>query len=80
MAVQISPQKAVRIMQFYFKGMPQLAISKKARVNQSTVSRCASRFKAIADEIGVIAAAKEVGIMHEVNGLRSLATELFQNR
>jgi len=80
MAVQISPQKATRIMQSYFKGVPQLTISKKTSVNQSTVSRCASRFKAMADEIGVIAAAKEVGIMHEVDGLRSLATELFQNK
>lgn len=80
MPVQISPSKAAKIMQYYFKGIPQVTIAKKTGVNQATASRCASRFKAMADDIGIIAAAKEYEIMHEVDSLRSLAIELLQTK
>lgn len=80
MTVQISPQKATKILQHFFKGMPQPEIAKKCGVNQATVSRYASRLKADADDIGIIAAAKEYGVMHEVDSLRSLATELYKNK
>lgn len=80
MTVELSPQKVSKILYYFFTGVLQPAIAKKTGVNQSTVSRYASRLKALADEIGLIPAAKEFGIMHEVDSLRSLAVELSNNK
>jgi len=80
MTVEISPQKASRILHHFFKGMPQPAIAQKTRLNQATVSRYASKFKVLADDIGLIGAAKEFRVMNEVNGLRSLAVELSRSK
>jgi len=55
--------------------MLQPAIAKKMGVNQSTVSRYASEFAELADDLGLIKAAEEFGIVNEVNQLRSLAVE-----
>lgn len=80
MTVELSPQKVSKILYCFFSGMLQPAIAKKTGVNQSTVSRYTSRLKALADDIGLIPAAKEFGIMHEVDSLRSLAVELSKNK
>ena len=80
MTVELSPQKISKILYCFFSGMLQPAIAKKTGVNQSTVSRYTSRLKALADDIGLIPAAKEFGIMHEVDSLRSLAVELSKNK
>lgn len=80
MTVELSPQKVSKILYYFFTGVLQPAIAKKTGVNQSTVSRYTSRLKALADDIGLIPAAKELGIMHEVDSLRSLAVELSNNK
>jgi len=78
--VRISPHKASKILQYFFRGVPQPQVAKECGVNQATVSRHASLFKADTDQIGIMAAARRYGIMHEVDLLRSLATELSKNR
>jgi DNA repair exonuclease SbcCD ATPase subunit len=80
MTVRISPHKASKILQLFFTGMPQPEIAKKCHINQATVSRYAYRFKEDADNLGITAAAKEYGVMHEVDSLRSLSMELIKNR
>jgi len=78
--IKISPHKTSKILQYFFRGVPQPEIAKKCGVNQATVSRYALTFKTDADHIGIMAAARRYGIMHEVDSLRSLATELSKNR
>lgn len=80
MTVKVSPYKASKILRCFFQGTPQPEIAKKCSVNQGTVSRYASRLKEDADNSSIIAAAKEYGIMHEVDSLRSLAVELWNNK
>ncbi|XUX00151.1 MAG: hypothetical protein TUN42_09700 [Dehalogenimonas sp.] len=78
MTVTISPQKVRSILKLYFAGLPQVLISQKTDVNQSTISDYAKFFKQSASAQGLTAAAKEHGIMEEVTALRSLSVELFQ--
>jgi predicted transcriptional regulator len=78
--VRISPQKASRILHFFFEGMPQPEIARKFGINQATVSRYVLRLKKEADKNGLMTAAKEYEVMHEVDSLRSLATELSKNK
>jgi len=78
--VKISPHKASKILQHFFSGVPQAEIAEECGVNQATVSRCASTLKADADHMGIMAAARRYRIMHEVDSLRSLATDLWKNR
>lgn len=80
MTVKISPHKTSKILRYFFKGMPQPEIADKCRINQATVSRYALKFKADANEMGIMVAAKEYGIMDEVDSLRSLAVELLNNK
>ena len=80
MTIKISPHKTSKILQYFFGGISQAEIARKCGANQATVSRHASLFKADTDQIGIIAAARRYGIMHEVDSLRSLATELSKNR
>lgn len=80
MTVKISPQKSSKILEYFFRGTPQPEIAKRCGVNQATVSRYASILRATADDAGIIAAAREYGVMHEVDSLRSLAVELSKNR
>jgi len=80
MTIKISPYKASRILQLFFVGMPQPEIAQRCRVNQSTVSRYAYSFKKEADKLGTTEAAKEYGVMHEVDSLRSLGVELSRNK
>jgi len=78
MTVRLSTQKVSRILRLFFSGMPQLDIAEKARVDQSTVSIYASRFRRRADEVGLLTAGKEFGVFNEVSALRSLSVELTQ--
>jgi len=55
-------------------------IAKKVGVHQSSVSHYATKFKERAEEVGLLATAKEYGIMEEVEALRSLAVELNKNK
>lgn|GEM_PF-880768 len=80
MTVRISPQKASRILHFFFEGMPQAEIARKFGINQATVSRYVLRLKGEADSQGLMTAAKEYGVMHEIDSLRSLAIELSRNK
>lgn len=77
MTVRLSPQKVSRILRNYFSGMSQCEIAKKAVVDQSTVSIYSSRIKKRAAEVGLLAAAKEFGMLNEISELRSLSAELF---
>ena len=76
MTIKISPHKTSKILQYFFGGVSQAEIARKCGANQATVSRHAALFKADTDQIGIMAAARRYGIMHEVDSLRSLATEL----
>lgn len=80
MTVKISPQKASRILEYFFGGIAQPEIARRCGVNQATVSRYASILRATADDVGITAAAKEYGVMHEVDSLRSLAVELSKGK
>ena len=80
MTVRISPQKTSRILRYFFRGISQPVIANRCGINQATVSRYASSLKEDADDMGIIAAAKEYGVMHEVDSLRSLAVELSKNK
>lgn len=76
MTVPISPHKATRILREYLKGEPQTAIARRVGVDQSTVSHYASRFQSRAARVGIPAAAKEYGVLNEVEALRRLSVEL----
>lgn len=78
MTVQISPHKISRIFRYYFKGVTQLITARKVGVNQSTVSLYVSAFKEMAEDIGLTAAGEEFEVFIEVDGLRSLAVELYK--
>jgi len=68
------------MLRLYFLGLPQVKNGKKSGVVQSTVSQYAKKFAERAEEVGLLAAAKEYGIMEEVDALRSLAVELNKNK
>jgi len=76
MAQKLSPYKLSKMMALYFEGYSQSQIANKLKINQATVSLHLSKFKAMAEEQGLKAAAKEYGIMDEVESLHSLAAEL----
>jgi len=78
MTVRLSPQKVSKIMRCYFTGVHQPSIAKKVRVDQSTVSLYASRFKERVKEVGLLTAGKEFGVLEEVDALRSLSVELSE--
>jgi len=78
--VKLSPHKISKILRCYFAGVSQPDIAKRVAVDQSTVSLYSSRFQTMAARYGVSYAAKEFGIMKEVNDLRSLSVELLKNR
>ncbi len=78
MTVKLSPQKVAKILRYYFSGLPQMKIAKKSGVDQSSISIYAARFKEKVNEVGIIAAGKEYGVMDEVDALRSLSVELHK--
>ena len=76
MTVKLSSTKISKIFRLYFQGHTQTAISGKLGVNQATVSLYLAEFTAMADEVGLQAAAKEFGIMEIVMEMHSLGAEL----
>jgi transposase-like protein/peptidoglycan hydrolase CwlO-like protein len=78
--VRLSPHKISTILRCYFAGVSQPNIARRVAVDQSTVSLYSSRFQAMAAKNGILYAAKEFGIMKEVNDLRSLSVELLKNK
>jgi len=80
MTVKLSPHKVSKILRGYFHGLPQTRIAKEARVDQSSVSHYASRFKKMTNEKGLSAAGKEYQVLTEVEGLRSLSVELYKSK
>jgi hypothetical protein len=76
MTVRLSPHKVSRIMADFFSGVPQNTIARRRGVDQSTVSIYASRLRTLANEIGILQAGKEFGVLKEVDSLRSLSVEL----
>ncbi|MCK4822024.1 hypothetical protein KA005_40045, partial [bacterium] len=76
MTEKLSPYKLSKMMALYFEGYSQSQIANKLKINQATVSLHLSKFKAMVEEEGLKAAAKEYGIMDEVESLHSLAAEL----
>jgi len=80
MTVPLSPHKASKILRDYFHGLPQTRLAKDTGVDQSSISHYASRFKEMAAEYGLTAAAKEYRVMNEVESLRSLSVELYKSK
>ncbi len=78
MTVQLSPHKVSKILRGYFRGLPQTKIAKEAGVDQSSISHYATRFKEVATEVGLSAAAKEFNVFKEIEELRSLSVELLK--
>ncbi len=76
MTTKISPQKLSRLLSLYFAGYNQVQIGQKLGIDQSTVSIYISKFGMQAQEKGLLAASKEVGIMDTISALHSLAAEL----
>ncbi|MFC1866245.1 hypothetical protein ACFLYB_06000 [Chloroflexota bacterium] len=76
MTVKLSSTKTTKIFRLYFLGFTQTAIAGKLKVNQATVSLYLAEFTAMADEVGLLAAAKEFEIMELVMELHSLGAEL----
>ncbi len=63
-------------MALYFDGYSQTEIANKLKIDQSTVSLQISKFKFLAEQQGIVAAAEEYGIMDQIESLHSLASEL----
>ena len=80
MTVQLSPHKVSKILRSYFRGLPQTKIAREVRVDQSSISHYASRFRYMATEYGLLAAGKEYQVMNEVESLRSLSVELYKSK
>ncbi len=80
MTVKLSPHKISTILRCYFAGVSQPDIARRVGVDQSTVSLYSSRFQTMAAQYGISYAAKEFGIMKEINDLRSLSVELLKNK
>ena len=78
--VRLSGQKVSLILGYLLRGWPQPAVAGKLGVDQSTVSLWFSRFKARAKRASISQAGKEFGVTNDVDSLRSLAAELFQNQ
>jgi hypothetical protein len=80
MTVQLSPHKVSKILRGYFCGLPQTKIAKGARVDQSSISHYATRFKEMSAKYGLLAAGKEYQVLNEVESLRSLSVELYKSK
>jgi predicted O-linked N-acetylglucosamine transferase (SPINDLY family) len=80
MTVHLSPHKVSKILRGYFRGLPQTNIAWEARVDQSSVSHYASRFKETVNKYGLSAAGEEYRVLNEVESLRSLSVELYQSK
>ena len=80
MTTKISPQKLSRLLRLHFAGHNQVQIGQKLGIDQSTVSLYISKFGMQAQEEGLMAASKEVGIMDIISALHSLGAELQSSK
>ncbi len=78
MTVRLSRHKIARILEYYFRGVPQPVIAQRVGIDQSTVSLYASSFRLVATKVGLLAAGKEFNVFEEVSELRSLSVELLK--
>lgn len=76
MTGKLSPYKLSKMISLYFQGYTQTYIANKLNIDQSTVSLHISKFESMTEQQGLQAAAKEYGVMEEVQALHSLAAEL----
>jgi len=76
MTVILPEHKITGLLRDYFAGINQVEIATRNGVDQSSVSNYTQRLKQRASDIGLSAAAKEFGVMNEIDSLRSLAVEL----
>ena len=67
MAQELSPHKIHRMMALHFQGHTQSGIASRLRIHQSTVSLYVGNFTYTAEALGLEAAAKEYGIMNEMD-------------
>jgi len=63
MPKKISPFKVSKIIAYYLNGYSQPEIASKLNIDQSTVSKQISKFKAYAEQYGINAAIEEYGVM-----------------
>jgi predicted transcriptional regulator/DNA-directed RNA polymerase subunit RPC12/RpoP len=76
MTTKLSPCKLSRLLSLHFEGYSQVQIAHKLNLDQSTVSLYITKFGMQSQAKGLMAAAKEMGIMDIVTSLHSLAAEL----
>lgn len=76
MTTKISPYKMSRLLALHFQGYSQVQVAQKLGIDQSTVSLYIAKFGMQSQGMGLMAAAKEAGIMEIITALHSLAAEL----
>ena len=77
MPKKLSFFKVGKIINMYLHGYSQTAIAHKLKIDQSTVSFQVGKFKARAEEVGIVAAGEEYGVMmDDIEMLHSLAVDL----
>lgn len=76
MGQKISAHKAKRILEMHLAGDTQSQIATALHLNQSTISLTIGKFKSLAAQYGLEAAAEEYGIMDQIASLHGLAVEV----
>jgi len=76
MGQKISEHKVKRILELHLAGDTQPQIASVLKINQSTVSLTIGKFKSLVTQYGLEVAAKEYGIMDQIESLHGLAVEL----
>jgi predicted transcriptional regulator len=76
MVKKLSENKVSKIFQYLFKGYTQVDIGSRLGITQASVSIHVSQFKYLAQQQGIMAAAKEYNVMDEVQILYDLAVDL----
>ncbi len=72
----LSDAKIFKIFSLYFQGFSQTEIANRLKITQASVSIYVSKFKSLAEQQGIMAAAEEYGVMDQVEVLYGLASEL----
>ncbi len=76
MVKALSESKVSKILTLCFQGFSQTEIANKLKITQPSVSIHVSKFKSLAEQQGIMAAAEEYGVMDQVTVLLDLAAEL----
>jgi len=76
MVKELSESKVLKMFSLYFQGFSQTDIANKLKITQASVSIHVSKFKSLAEQQGIMAAAEEYGVMDQIAVLYDLATEL----